>query len=150
MPIRIGLSEFMTALAMCLRSFHRCVCQRSICYRFLVPAIERLFLASGPAAVPWFVVAVVVNAVKRQLMPSWPHILTEVFESLPAWCRSAPSFANGNPATAPIPVFGSVWIRTSLNHICPSVVDRLLGLVAHRSFLCAKCNSFTMGNANAA
>lgn len=72
-----------------------------------------------PPDIAWFVVAVVVNAVKRQVwMRSIPHRIVECHEAL------APFIADVNAAPAVVSVFGVLGIVAALNDGPPERVFR--------------------------
>lgn len=81
------------------------------------PIMYLLGLCS-PTAIRRFVIAVVINSIKRPVDGLWPHILQEVLK------RRAPAFThcNSTPAIAkPITTFG---ISTTLDHRRPGAILR--------------------------
>lgn len=82
----------------------------------IVPAIYRLFKWRCPAAVAWFVVAAVVDAVNG-VSPtgSFSHVSEEV-------CKISPAFTNRNSATSIIGIGGMCNALAATKHVTPNAM----------------------------
>lgn len=78
--------------------------------------IVALLASCRPAAVRWFVVAVVVNAIQRQRRNTLAHVFNEIRERQPA-------LANRNSTCAVISRLWVPWVQASLLHVEPAYVS---------------------------
>ena|SRR5215467_15713105 len=76
-----------------------------------------LFEVGGPTAIAWFVVAVIVDALKRVVVWSWSHVGVKVFELLPA-------LADFDAASTIVFVAWVVGVLAALPHAAPGFVFR--------------------------
>jgi len=67
-----------------------------------------------PATIVWFVIAIVVNAIKREARRLFAHVRKEIFKAV------APTVANLDAATAVIFKLFNPWIVASRFHVGPS------------------------------
>ena len=79
-------------------------------------SIVGLLARSGPAAVAWFVVAVVVDALERQSIWTPAHVCNEARERVP------PFLADRDTASAVVVERLRAWVGATLNHRLPRVV----------------------------
>lgn len=90
-----------------------------------LPGISSLFASSRPSQVAWFVVSVIVYAVKSSarftVMRQFSHVIMERFKVM------TPFVAEGNAAPAIVGVIARARIGASLNHACPRTVKRMIG-----------------------
>jgi len=96
------------------------------------PFVILLNRRCSPSAVTRFVIAVVVNTVKRGVFRSLPHISDEVFK------RLSPSLADSNSASAIVGVSSGATAQAAANHSVPDSVDNTFGHPVG-------CASFTLG-----
>lgn len=89
----------------------------SVCY---------LLLTGGPPAIPWLVIPIVINPVKRESSRTLAHIGQEVFET------RLPSGADGNPSSAIVFIALMRNVVTSGLHACPDVVFGSAGTAVAR------------------
>lgn len=83
----------------------------------VIVSVIRLLSACRPSAVRGLVVPVVVDAVKREFgLPRWFHVLKEVRKLIPA-------FAYLYSTTSIVSVVLPVWVKASLTHIHPRMVE---------------------------
>lgn len=88
----------------------------------VMPSIPALLLWSSPLAVVWFVIPVVVLAVKLESwLRNFPHISQEVFKTV------SPAVADLDTTTSPILELLSSWIVASLFHSKPAAIFRRTG-----------------------
>lgn len=84
--------------------------------------IAHLLCVGSPSAIPRLVIPVIVNAINGMLgRRLWTHISIKVRKG------GLPSFANGNPATAPKLKIFPVFVITPPKHSDPSSVLRRVG-----------------------
>ena len=82
-------------------------------------SVVRLLLCCGPLAIGRFVMAFIVNAVKRVARGwSFAHVIEEGLE------RLTPRWADSNSSAAVANIGRQAWIFATLNHVLPSVVFR--------------------------
>jgi len=81
--------------------------------------VSGLLFRSGPAAVIWFVVAIVIAAVNGEaFFVTLAHIGDEV-------ANIVPTVADGNTTTAVAWIFLVGWICASINHALPNRIERI-------------------------
>ncbi len=79
----------------------------------------RLLVAASPSAIIFFVISIVVNAVKSEFgVWPYPHICQKVLE------RMKPSFADCYPSSAVVRVLLEIWIKAATLHILPGAIFR--------------------------
>jgi hypothetical protein len=79
-------------------------------------AVVGLLFDSGPAAIAWFIISVVILSIKRKTDRLKSHIHEEIFKGLnPTWAYS------NSPATVIFIVFGFFVVASSL-HVAPREV----------------------------
>lgn len=79
----------------------------------VIASVSRLFFGRRPLAVTWFVVSVVVDALKRFSFRFFTHVLKEVRKDFP-------SFAYRYSTSSVIGIIYSVFTLASFNHAAPS------------------------------
>lgn len=82
----------------------------------IVSLVAVLLFISGPTAILWAVITVVVCPFERQLLWTFPYIFQEVLE------RSAPSFANRDSPPSVIVKVPRVRVMAALDHLLPNAV----------------------------
>ena len=92
-------------------------------------SIFALLFASGPAAVFWAIVAIVVDAVDGQTFRFRPHVGVEVFK------RFKPSGAYLNAAPTPVFIVSIIRVIAAFVHVAPSVVFRCMRHAVRSKFL---------------
>lgn len=103
------------------------------------PTVARLLLGCCPAAVAWFVVAVIVDAVES--VPN-SRALAHVGEECGEAIRSTPAITDANPAATVFEKFRVVRVKAPLLHTCPRLVCRgvpvSVGQMATLAEFCAR------------
>lgn len=79
--------------------------------------IALLLLSVRPAAVSWFVIPVVINAIKASPFWTRPHVCEEI-------CKRLPTLTHADSASTVIRISGCSWVLASLTHHCPRDVFR--------------------------
>jgi hypothetical protein len=87
-------------------------------------AISVLLLASGPSAIRWRVVTVVVNAINGILSRPFAHVGHETSERCP------PPFTDRNTPATISRIGGMLWIQAALLHRNPDLVQRMPRVMA--------------------
>lgn len=130
MPVRVLWREFMSALAVSLRTFNGSM-RRHGQWLTRISFVGSLFLSRGPLAVFRTVGAVIVNAFNGHLERSSSHVGSEVFEPAASRADRSPAFAYINASTTPVRVVFAFFVFTPLNNVCPRCVERFCGVVSH-------------------
>jgi hypothetical protein len=79
-----------------------------------LPAVGSLLLSSGPSAVPWFVVAVIVGiAIQTLSLRTTTHVEKEIF-------KLSPSITDSNSSSSISSVARSFSVKASRLHPCPN------------------------------
>ena len=136
-PVGVLLRELMPIFAMRLRSSIFGMRLHSLSERFSETRIESLLSACRPTAIPWFVVAVVVDSIQRVLIGrARTHVPFEILKPKTAWTDYAPSFTHLYASPTIVLVVGAVGVRATLNHVGPSPVKAFFFIMFHSNCDC--------------
>ncbi|CAB4171413.1 hypothetical protein UFOVP1095_34 [uncultured Caudovirales phage] len=146
--IRILFCKFMFPFAMRFVSHVLRVSCHRFRKRFFESTIKHLFASTSPPAIFWRVISVVVDSIQSVMRWAFFHISNKGFETSASRNNTSPPFANSYSPSPPMFIVWSIWVGTSLDHVCPSVVKRLLCFVSHfwRSFNSINYITVNMGN----
>jgi len=146
--IRIFFCKLMSPFAMRFVSHVlRVSCDR-FRKRFFKSTIKSLLASTSPPTIFWSVISVVVSSIQTVMRRTISHIGNKSLKSRAFRNYTSPPFANSYPPSSPMFIVWSVWVGASLDHVCPSVVKRLLRFISHfwRSFNRFNYITVNMGN----
>jgi len=100
----------------------------------VVSQISGLLLVCRPTAVARFVITEFIRpTINLKFWRTLSHICQKFCE------RIAPAFANSYPLSSIKRIRWTIWIRASLNHVCPRLVSAINRLSSHKSTVSCFC-----------